>query len=115
MAQTAEALSSPFCSLDGCYYLAGNGAVADDLLEEIFLRIACPTDFARGSTACASFRRLIAGPAFLRATGPSTCRSLAILAGSRAAAAADDRNQDDIPNQGPFDRDPTQGVIWQSR
>jgi hypothetical protein len=36
------------------------------------LRIACPTDFARASTACASFRRLIAGPTFLRATGPST-------------------------------------------
>ncbi|CAL5086282.1 unnamed protein product [Urochloa decumbens] len=41
-------------------------ALTDDLLEEIFLRIASPADLARASTACVSFRRLIAGPAFLR-------------------------------------------------
>ncbi|KAJ1291328.1 hypothetical protein BS78_02G308400 [Paspalum vaginatum] len=30
--------------------------------SEIFLRITCPADLARASTACASFRRLIADP-----------------------------------------------------
>jgi hypothetical protein len=40
--------------------------LTDDLLEEIFLRIASPADLARASTACVSFRRLIAGPTFLR-------------------------------------------------
>jgi len=41
-------------------------ALTDDLLEEIFLRIASPTDLARVSTACVSFRRLITGSTFLR-------------------------------------------------
>ncbi|KAL6657870.1 hypothetical protein ACP70R_005650 [Stipagrostis hirtigluma subsp. patula] len=41
-------------------------ALNDELLEEIFLRIASPADLARASTACVSFRRLIADPAFLR-------------------------------------------------
>ncbi|CAN6175734.1 unnamed protein product [Urochloa humidicola] len=41
-------------------------ALTDDLHEEIFLRIASPADLARASTACVSFRRLIADPAFLR-------------------------------------------------
>ncbi|KAL6657857.1 hypothetical protein ACP70R_005637 [Stipagrostis hirtigluma subsp. patula] len=41
-------------------------ALTEDILEEIFLRFASPTDLARASTACASFRRLIADPAFLR-------------------------------------------------
>ncbi|OEL24690.1 hypothetical protein BAE44_0014292 [Dichanthelium oligosanthes] len=40
--------------------------LTDDLLEEIFLRIASPADLARASTACASFRRLIAGRTVLR-------------------------------------------------
>ncbi|KAL6896707.1 hypothetical protein ACP4OV_007279 [Aristida adscensionis] len=42
-------------------------ALTDDLLQEIFLRVASPADLARASTACPSFRRLIADdPAFLR-------------------------------------------------
>ncbi|XP_062188587.1 uncharacterized protein LOC133891901 [Phragmites australis] len=41
-------------------------AVADDLLEEIFLRIGSFADLARASTACATFRRLIANRSFLR-------------------------------------------------
>ncbi|CAL5072258.1 unnamed protein product [Urochloa decumbens] len=41
-------------------------ALTDDLLEEIFVRIASPIDLARAATACASFHRLITGPAFLR-------------------------------------------------
>ncbi|KAL6657868.1 hypothetical protein ACP70R_005648 [Stipagrostis hirtigluma subsp. patula] len=41
-------------------------ALTDELLEEIFLRIASPADLARASAACVSFRRLIADPAFLR-------------------------------------------------
>nr|CAB3458252.1 unnamed protein product [Digitaria exilis] len=41
-------------------------ALTDDLLEEIFLRIASPTDLAHVSTACVSFRRLIADSTFLR-------------------------------------------------
>ncbi|CAO1941678.1 unnamed protein product [Urochloa humidicola] len=41
-------------------------ALTDEILEEIFLRIASPADLARASSACLSFRRLIAGPAFLR-------------------------------------------------
>ncbi|KAL6657864.1 hypothetical protein ACP70R_005644 [Stipagrostis hirtigluma subsp. patula] len=40
-------------------------ALADDLLEEILLRIASPADLARASAACASFRRLVADPVFL--------------------------------------------------
>ncbi|KAL6657866.1 hypothetical protein ACP70R_005646 [Stipagrostis hirtigluma subsp. patula] len=40
-------------------------ALTDDLLEEIFLRLAAPADLARASTACASFRRLVADPVFL--------------------------------------------------
>ncbi|KAL6657871.1 hypothetical protein ACP70R_005651 [Stipagrostis hirtigluma subsp. patula] len=41
-------------------------ALTDDLLEGIFLRVASPADLARASTACVSFRRLIADPTFLR-------------------------------------------------
>ncbi|KAG2645963.1 hypothetical protein PVAP13_2KG478200 [Panicum virgatum] len=41
-------------------------ALTDDVLEEIFLRVASPADLARASTACISFRRLIASPTFLR-------------------------------------------------
>ncbi|CAD6254702.1 unnamed protein product [Miscanthus lutarioriparius] len=41
-------------------------ALTSDLLEEIFLRVASPADLARASTACVSFRSLIADPAFLR-------------------------------------------------
>ncbi|KAK8460610.1 hypothetical protein SEVIR_2G359800v4 [Setaria viridis] len=40
--------------------------LADELWEEIFLRVASPSDLARASTACSSFRRLIADPTFLR-------------------------------------------------
>ncbi|XP_062188072.1 uncharacterized protein LOC133891376 isoform X2 [Phragmites australis] len=40
--------------------------LADEILEEIFLRIASPADLARASAACVSFRRLIADPSFLR-------------------------------------------------
>ncbi|CAO1941688.1 unnamed protein product [Urochloa humidicola] len=40
--------------------------LTDDLLEEIFLRIASPSDLARAATACVSFHRLITDPAFLR-------------------------------------------------
>lgn len=41
-------------------------ALTDDLLAEIFLRVASRADLARASTACSSFRRLIADPIFLR-------------------------------------------------
>ena len=41
-------------------------ALTSDLLEEIFLRVASPADLARASTACVSFRRLIADHSFLR-------------------------------------------------
>ncbi|TVU38567.1 hypothetical protein EJB05_11946, partial [Eragrostis curvula] len=41
-------------------------ALTDDLLEEIFLRIACPADLARASAACVGFRRLITDRIFLR-------------------------------------------------
>jgi hypothetical protein len=41
-------------------------ALTDDLLRGIFLRVACRADLARASTACVSFRRLIADPNFLR-------------------------------------------------
>ncbi|CAN6168347.1 unnamed protein product [Urochloa humidicola] len=41
-------------------------ALTDDVLEEIFLRVASHTDLARTSAACVSFRRLIADPNFLR-------------------------------------------------
>uniref|UniRef100_A0A0E0ED00 F-box domain-containing protein n=1 Tax=Oryza meridionalis TaxID=40149 RepID=A0A0E0ED00_9ORYZ len=41
-------------------------ALTDELLEEIFLRIGSPADLARASSACVSFRRLIAGRHFLR-------------------------------------------------
>ncbi|CAL5072194.1 unnamed protein product [Urochloa decumbens] len=40
--------------------------LADELLEEIFLRLPGPTDLARASTACASFRRVITDRTFLR-------------------------------------------------
>ncbi|CAN6175740.1 unnamed protein product [Urochloa humidicola] len=40
--------------------------LADDLLEEILLRLTCPADLARASTACATFRRLVADANFLR-------------------------------------------------
>ncbi|CAN6168363.1 unnamed protein product [Urochloa humidicola] len=41
-------------------------ALADDLLEEILLRLTCPADLARASTACASFRRFVIDANFLR-------------------------------------------------
>ncbi|KAK3121285.1 hypothetical protein QOZ80_8BG0650100 [Eleusine coracana subsp. coracana] len=41
-------------------------ALNDYLLEEIFLRIACPADLLRASAACTSFHRLITNGAFLR-------------------------------------------------
>ncbi|CAL5072239.1 unnamed protein product [Urochloa decumbens] len=41
-------------------------ALADDLLEEILLRLTCPADLARASAACASFRRLVTDANFLR-------------------------------------------------
>ncbi|TKW35202.1 hypothetical protein SEVIR_2G356700v4 [Setaria viridis] len=41
-------------------------ALSDDVLEEILLRVGSPADLARASTACVAFRRLIAGPGFLR-------------------------------------------------
>ncbi|WVZ66282.1 hypothetical protein U9M48_015525 [Paspalum notatum var. saurae] len=40
--------------------------VPDELLEEILVRIAPPIDLLRASTTCASFRRLITSPGFLR-------------------------------------------------
>ncbi|CAL5072257.1 unnamed protein product [Urochloa decumbens] len=40
--------------------------LTDDVLEEIFLRVASHADLARASTACVSFRRLIADHSFLR-------------------------------------------------
>ncbi|CAN6205671.1 unnamed protein product [Urochloa humidicola] len=40
--------------------------LTDDLLVEIFVRVASPIDLARAATACASFYRLITDPAFLR-------------------------------------------------
>ncbi|CAN6168346.1 unnamed protein product [Urochloa humidicola] len=41
-------------------------ALTDDVLEEIFLRVASHADLARTSAACVSFRRLIADRNFLR-------------------------------------------------
>nr|XP_034570638.1 uncharacterized protein LOC117835385 [Setaria viridis] len=41
-------------------------ALTDDLLEEILLRVDSYADLARASTACVSFRGLIADPNFLR-------------------------------------------------
>ncbi|GJN11435.1 hypothetical protein PR202_ga29629 [Eleusine coracana subsp. coracana] len=41
-------------------------ALTDDLLQEIFIRIATPADLDRASATCASFRRLITDPSFLR-------------------------------------------------
>ncbi|GJN11438.1 hypothetical protein PR202_ga29632 [Eleusine coracana subsp. coracana] len=41
-------------------------ALTDDLLREIFLRVASPADLARVAAACVSFCRLIAAPSFLR-------------------------------------------------
>ncbi|GJN32649.1 hypothetical protein PR202_gb21168 [Eleusine coracana subsp. coracana] len=41
-------------------------ALHEDLLEEIFLQIASPTDLVRTSTTCASFRHLITDQSFLR-------------------------------------------------
>ncbi|KAG2637549.1 hypothetical protein PVAP13_2NG539500 [Panicum virgatum] len=41
-------------------------ALTSDLHEQIFLRVASPTDLGRASAACVSFRRLIGDPAFLR-------------------------------------------------
>ncbi|XBI62341.1 hypothetical protein VPH35_042981 [Triticum aestivum] len=41
-------------------------SLPDDLVEEIFLRLPTATDLARASTACTSFRRIIAGHFFLR-------------------------------------------------
>ncbi|CAN6175724.1 unnamed protein product [Urochloa humidicola] len=40
--------------------------LTDDVLGEIFLRVASHADLARASAACVSFRRLIADPSFLR-------------------------------------------------
>ncbi|CAM0949277.1 unnamed protein product [Alopecurus aequalis] len=40
--------------------------ILDELLEEIFLRLPTAADLARASMACVSFRRVIAGHAFLR-------------------------------------------------
>jgi hypothetical protein len=37
----------------------------DELWEDIFLRVASPSDLARASATCSSFRRLIADPSFL--------------------------------------------------
>ncbi|XBI76208.1 hypothetical protein VPH35_069473 [Triticum aestivum] len=38
----------------------------DELMEEIFLRLPTAADLARASAACVSFRRVVAGHAFLR-------------------------------------------------
>ncbi|KAL6656748.1 hypothetical protein ACP70R_004528 [Stipagrostis hirtigluma subsp. patula] len=40
--------------------------LSDELLEEIFLRLPTPAALARVSTACASFRRIVADRSFLR-------------------------------------------------
>uniref|UniRef100_A0A0A9BI22 F-box domain-containing protein n=1 Tax=Arundo donax TaxID=35708 RepID=A0A0A9BI22_ARUDO len=45
---------------------ASLATLTDELLEEIFLLLETPTDLARASTACASFRRIITGRYFLR-------------------------------------------------
>ncbi|XP_044366333.1 uncharacterized protein [Triticum aestivum] len=41
-------------------------ALPDELLEEIFLRLAAAADLTRASAACVSFRRVITGHPFLR-------------------------------------------------
>ncbi|KAL6896708.1 hypothetical protein ACP4OV_007280 [Aristida adscensionis] len=41
-------------------------ALADDLLREIFLRVASQTDLVRAAAACAAFRRVILDATFLR-------------------------------------------------
>ncbi|KAM0865379.1 hypothetical protein ACQ4PT_043309 [Festuca glaucescens] len=40
--------------------------LADEILEEIFIRLPTPAAIARASTACASFRRIITARPFLR-------------------------------------------------
>ncbi|CAN6175455.1 unnamed protein product [Urochloa humidicola] len=40
--------------------------LADELLEEIFLRVPAAADLARSSAACSIFRRVIANHSFLR-------------------------------------------------
>ncbi|TVU38463.1 hypothetical protein EJB05_11834, partial [Eragrostis curvula] len=45
---------------------AAQAALTDELLEEIFLRLPTAADLARASTACTTFRRVIADHSFLR-------------------------------------------------
>ncbi|GJN32696.1 hypothetical protein PR202_gb21218 [Eleusine coracana subsp. coracana] len=40
--------------------------LTDELLEDIFFRLPAPTDLARASAACISFRRIITDRSFLR-------------------------------------------------
>ncbi|KAL6657865.1 hypothetical protein ACP70R_005645 [Stipagrostis hirtigluma subsp. patula] len=63
--------------------------LADDALEEIFLRIASPADLARASTACVSFRRLITDPSFLRRFPPAEEPSPSAPAARALAGVAD--------------------------
>uniref|UniRef100_A0A0E0ED02 F-box domain-containing protein n=1 Tax=Oryza meridionalis TaxID=40149 RepID=A0A0E0ED02_9ORYZ len=48
------------------YVFASVLDLTDELLEEVFVRLPTAADLARASAACASFRRLITGHAFLR-------------------------------------------------
>ncbi|KAG8099699.1 hypothetical protein GUJ93_ZPchr0013g34076 [Zizania palustris] len=41
-------------------------ALSDDILREIFVRIPCPDDLARTAISCASFRRVVTEPSFIR-------------------------------------------------
>uniref|UniRef100_A0A0E0LM33 F-box domain-containing protein n=1 Tax=Oryza punctata TaxID=4537 RepID=A0A0E0LM33_ORYPU len=46
--------------------------LADELLEEIFIRLDSPADLARASASCPLFRRVITGPSFLRRSSASS-------------------------------------------
>uniref|UniRef100_A0A0D3HAY3 F-box domain-containing protein n=1 Tax=Oryza barthii TaxID=65489 RepID=A0A0D3HAY3_9ORYZ len=60
-------------------------ALPDEMLVEIFLRLDDPADHARVSAACATFRRLISGRAFLRRIRARHARPLLGLIGHFAS------------------------------
>ncbi|CAM0909554.1 unnamed protein product [Alopecurus aequalis] len=59
-------MASPVLPTDECGTELSLQALADENLEEIFLRLPGPAVLARVSLACASFRRVITERAFLR-------------------------------------------------
>uniref|UniRef100_A0A0D9X089 F-box domain-containing protein n=1 Tax=Leersia perrieri TaxID=77586 RepID=A0A0D9X089_9ORYZ len=59
-------MSSPEKPIDSAPPDTDNILLPDEILEEIFLRLASPADLARASTACVSFRRVVTDRPFLR-------------------------------------------------